>query len=775
MSPAKSSIQSIDLDDLERKLRNFVDPAPPNVSAGDDPGARTARLENFRVANANKRGPIASGEGASPSMARTRLTSAAAAKITDLDAVEKELREVAASVLSKSTAASKSDETLKQLAQIVGRDMRADAAGRERADEVPTFSVSAIDRKGSQKNAPSEIFEAYQGRAARASISGESETRDAGKPRKSDSAELANRQATASREEIIRRFDHEARTFLAGAAGRLDGIERVTAEPEPSAYVVRQSVVLRSLRSLALPLLLLALGTGTAVVMLSPVGERPRGRMKETQLQAPIADPGSRGESSALSTPGVSGSPDPTNAGPAKSAPLPVVDALPAAASTPALTAPAPSTSSPPIETPSAPSTSVPANVGRAASIDPSVALPQTDSPPTASPAAPAAAPPPVSSTMAAAPAVSADSPDGLRAAQGPALSLLGTGSAGTALSPSAPTGIAGADQTQTLPAADAKASTPTVELSTTARTQLPDAGSAPTHIASAPRADPTPSVASPPATNDSSVASAVRPPGASGVTGEASPPPAGVDEAATNPQADASRAAKAPAPNTPRAIQFGKATGGANGEGTSSGKAPTATTGLSSETSVSAAPLPPSKAGAASATGKPVLTRPAKPAALIATSHLPPAHSTRSPSGASEPRPVDDKARATIGAPLMITPSEAPEPTVEASAAPVDGPQTVETSEKTIEPGANSTGRGGPLFSLRLASSLSEIDARATLSQLQKEFPGALQNGSVTRDNLGRYGVFYRVKVGPLSRETAERVCSRLRAAGRKCVLARG
>ena len=110
----------------------------------------------------------------------------------------------------------------------------------------------------------------------------------------------------------------------------------------------------------------------------------------------------------------------------------------------------------------------------------------------------------------------------------------------------------------------------------------------------------------------------------------------------------------------------------------------------------------------------------------------------------------------------------------LEASAAPSEAPQTAETPEKTIVPRPAPAG-GGASFSLRLASSLSESDARATLSQLQKEFPGALQNGSVTRDNLGSYGVFYRVKVGPLSREVAERVCSRLRTAGRKCVLTRG
>ena len=110
----------------------------------------------------------------------------------------------------------------------------------------------------------------------------------------------------------------------------------------------------------------------------------------------------------------------------------------------------------------------------------------------------------------------------------------------------------------------------------------------------------------------------------------------------------------------------------------------------------------------------------------------------------------------------------------LEASASPAEGPQAAETPEKAIGPRPTPTG-SGPSFSLRLASSLSESDARATLSQLQREFPGALQNGSVSRDNLGSYGVFYRVKVGPLSREAAERVCSRLRTAGKKCVLTRG
>ncbi|MBV9569188.1 MAG: SPOR domain-containing protein [Hyphomicrobiales bacterium] len=126
-----------------------------------------------------------------------------------------------------------------------------------------------------------------------------------------------------------------------------------------------------------------------------------------------------------------------------------------------------------------------------------------------------------------------------------------------------------------------------------------------------------------------------------------------------------------------------------------------------------------------------------------------------------------------TIGAPLTITPPDAATPTVEASAAPPEAAQTTEIPEKMVD--ARTTATGGPAYSLRLASSLSESDARATLSQLQRQFPGALQNGSVTRDNLGSFGVFYRVKVGPLSREAAERVCSRLRSAGKKCIVTPG
>jgi hypothetical protein len=73
------------------------------------------------------------------------------------------------------------------------------------------------------------------------------------------------------------------------------------------------------------------------------------------------------------------------------------------------------------------------------------------------------------------------------------------------------------------------------------------------------------------------------------------------------------------------------------------------------------------------------------------------------------------------------------------------------------------------------LASSSSESDARATLSQLQKKFPGQLGASSILRVERGGTGALYRVRVGPLSLKSAAKVCSVVRAAGKNCVLTGG
>jgi hypothetical protein len=81
----------------------------------------------------------------------------------------------------------------------------------------------------------------------------------------------------------------------------------------------------------------------------------------------------------------------------------------------------------------------------------------------------------------------------------------------------------------------------------------------------------------------------------------------------------------------------------------------------------------------------------------------------------------------------------------------------------------------GGEGFSIQVASSPSESEARATLSRLQKQFPDALDGGTVRRADLGSKGVFYRVRVGPLTHDAADKLCSQLKAGGAACILTRG
>ncbi len=178
--------------------------------------ATTARVENIRIAT--KPSSVRNGQGASSPGGSARPVPAAV-KLTDLDAVERRLREVASAVLRKPAAASKQgDEVLTKLARIVGRNTRSEGANREDAEKVRASSVTPIDRKGSPGTSSPKISDAYQGRAARAAMKRASGIGESRKPREADSAGGTDRQggrAKSSQGEIVRRFCHEARTFLA--------------------------------------------------------------------------------------------------------------------------------------------------------------------------------------------------------------------------------------------------------------------------------------------------------------------------------------------------------------------------------------------------------------------------------------------------------------------------------------------------------------------------------------------------------------------------------
>jgi hypothetical protein len=128
-------------------------------------------------------------------------------------------------------------------------------------------------------------------------------------------------------------------------------------------------------------------------------------------------------------------------------------------------------------------------------------------------------------------------------------------------------------------------------------------------------------------------------------------------------------------------------------------------------------------------------------------------------------PQAADDAAG---GGPLSITPQGHHRRTVVASADPAASPREAAPTQPNAVHGDSG-------FSIQLASSPSESDARATLSRLQRQFPSALGGGSVRRANLGAKGIYYRVRVGPLTRDAADKLCSQIRAGGADCILTRG
>ncbi|MFI5013535.1 MAG: SPOR domain-containing protein [Hyphomicrobiales bacterium] len=123
-----------------------------------------------------------------------------------------------------------------------------------------------------------------------------------------------------------------------------------------------------------------------------------------------------------------------------------------------------------------------------------------------------------------------------------------------------------------------------------------------------------------------------------------------------------------------------------------------------------------------------------------------------------------------TIGDATALQPAVA-EPV--ATIAPIPPIRPTEPARARLSDATNAAGASS--YSIKLASRLTERDARAALSQLQKQFPGLLGGASVTKDDLGKEGVFYRVRTGPLSRDAADKLCSQLKTAVRGCAPKRG
>ncbi len=142
----------------------------------------------------------------------------------------------------------------------------------------------------------------------------------------------------------------------------------------------------------------------------------------------------------------------------------------------------------------------------------------------------------------------------------------------------------------------------------------------------------------------------------------------------------------------------------------------------------------------------------------------------TASPAATGSAKP--DAAHMSKGT-LEVAPLPPARPKTLASTEPSALARAKPSDAKPSDAKANADGASS--FAIQVASSPSKRDAVEILSRLKKQFPDMLGNGSVHKADGDRTGVHYRVQAGPLSRQAANKACSRLKASGENCIVVRG
>jgi hypothetical protein len=101
--------------------------------------------------------------------------------------------------------------------------------------------------------------------------------------------------------------------------------------------------------------------------------------------------------------------------------------------------------------------------------------------------------------------------------------------------------------------------------------------------------------------------------------------------------------------------------------------------------------------------------------------------------------------------------------------------PQIAKLFTERHPPALASPSKSEVVWAVQLIGDASETNALAAYYQLQKRYPsilGAYQ--PLVMQNHGKSASWYRVRIGTNTRESAERLCSSLRAAGGSCLVQR-
>jgi cell division protein FtsN len=161
---------------------------------------------------------------------------------------------------------------------------------------------------------------------------------------------------------------------------------------------------------------------------------------------------------------------------------------------------------------------------------------------------------------------------------------------------------------------------------------------------------------------------------------------------------------------------------------------------------------------------------QPAAPAAMTLPPQAQPAPvQTASAQGpVSQPRPV---ASTPVAAPA--TPAPTPKPTP-AAATPTStpAPQQVASVQPTAPAATETTGAGG--FAVQLGVATSEAAAQSVFASFQRKYSDLGGQPSMIRKAEVNGNTVYRVRVGPMSKEEASSLCSKLQGQGGQCFVAK-
>ncbi len=148
-----------------------------------------------------------------------------------------------------------------------------------------------------------------------------------------------------------------------------------------------------------------------------------------------------------------------------------------------------------------------------------------------------------------------------------------------------------------------------------------------------------------------------------------------------------------------------------------------------------------------------------------IPTMTLPTGDTTPAATPAATPRPVRSQAATPTPAPEPAAP---PKPAVPPRVAVVEPQATSAAPAPAAQPAV-----GG--FSVQLSVRATESEARAAFKQAQERYAAELggQPPLIRQAEVNGKSI-YRVRVGPMAKESATSLCNKLQAAGGQCFVAK-